>query len=163
MLNYMAVLLLGFLRNLHTNSYHGHRNFHSLKECSKFPFSPHPPQHMLLEHFLMIVILTSIRVCLLVIQSLRKDTYMNLWAVFSKKKKICFFSPFSQGKNSLFYSMVLRQMKIQMQKIKLHCYLISYTKVNLKQTKDLRISAKPIKLIEEITGVNNLHLALAMK
>ena len=158
MLNYMAVLLLGFLRNLHTNSYHGYRNFHSLKECSKVPFSPHPPQNMFLEHCHS----DSIMVCLIVIQSLRKDAYMNLWAVFNKKK-ICFFSRFSRGKNSLFYSMVLRQMKIQMQKIKLHRYLISYTKVDLKQTKDLRISAKAIKLIEEITGVNNLHLALAMK
>lgn len=43
------------------------QKFPFLKECSNVPFSPDPFQHVVLEDFLMIFILTSIRVCLIVI------------------------------------------------------------------------------------------------
>ena len=109
--------IFSLLKKFNIVFYSGCTSWHSHKQCTKVPFSPHSHQHLLFIDLLMMAILTSekwyltvVSICISLKASDAEHPFICLWALCMSSLEKCLFRSFAHFKIGLFVFLVLNHM-----------------------------------------------------
>ena len=102
--------IFSFLRKFHTVFYSHCPCLHSHQRCTRIPFSPQAPQHLLFADLFMMAILTSMKwyftvilICISLMASDAEHPFVCLWALCMSSMEMCVFRSFAHFLIGLFF------------------------------------------------------------